>query len=340
MMFVSHPMEWYNTACRSTHSRSSGQIHYHESNQTIRSCPSSPSLRILSLAILLLTTCLGRCSPATVRTTDTPEKAITTSWDLSIPAQNWARAAAANEIVALRHHGSYLRYRMHVMDDKGDRVREVVETKDGSVARLISRDGKPLTAVEDQAERQRLKAMLESPQNFARHIRNEESGKKYAEEIIRLMPEAMLYTYTPGQPKSGNGRPGAEVVLDFQPDPTFRPPDTASQALLGLRGRLWIDPVSRNLLRIEVEIFRSENFGWGMIAHVNPGGKVVLVQTSVGPGRWIFSHFSDQISMRVGLIKPVNVKDTIEASDFQTIDTPVSYQEAIRSLLALPAAAK
>ncbi len=40
---------------------------------------------------------------------------------------------------------SYLRYRMETVNEKGNQVRDVIESKDGTVARLILKDGKPLT---------------------------------------------------------------------------------------------------------------------------------------------------------------------------------------------------
>ncbi len=263
-----------------------------------------------------------------------PSAASPPAQQLSLPARSWAADAAANEIVALRHAGSFLRYRMHVGDEKGDRVRDVIESRDGAVARLILRDGKPLTPAEDLAERQRLQEMLSSPEAFTRHIKNEDSGKKLAENMIRLLPSAMLYTYTPGQPQTGTNKGATEIVLDYQPDPAFVPPSLTAQALTGLRGRMWIDASTRNLVRAEGELFRPVNFGWGMIAHIYPGGKLLLVQTNAGSSRWIFSHFSDQINIRAVLVKSVKIQNTIETSDFQTIATPTSYQDAIHLLLA------
>ena len=85
---------------------------------------------------------------------------------LSIPPRSWVVDAAANELVALHHKGSYLRYRMETVNERGNQVRDVIESKDGTVARLILKDGKPLTPEQDKAERQRLNDMLASPAAF------------------------------------------------------------------------------------------------------------------------------------------------------------------------------
>ena len=101
-------------------------------------------------------------------------------------------------------NGVYVRYRIHMVGARGDQIRDVLESKDGTVARLIFKENRPLTAEEDAAEHQRLEDMLDSPAAFARHVKGDQSGKKLATDLVALMPEAMLYTYTPGQPQRGS----------------------------------------------------------------------------------------------------------------------------------------
>jgi hypothetical protein len=225
---------------------------------------------------------------------------------------------------------------MHVVDAKGDQLRDVIESKDGSVARLIMRSGRPLTAEEDKAERERLQGMLDSPASFAKHMKNDAQQRKVAEELIKLMPDAMLYSYVPGQPQTPNSSSGKQIVIDYKPNPHFSPPTTISQALQGLRGRMWIDSQSRQLIRMEGEVFQSVNFGWGVVAHVYQGGKLMLEQTNAGGGRWIFSHFVEDVTVRALMVKTVKVHEDVHASDFQTLPGPMSYQDAIHLLLSTP----
>jgi hypothetical protein len=254
---------------------------------------------------------------------------------VSAPARSWAVDVAANELIALHHKDSYLRYRMHSLNEKGDRVRDIIESRDGTVARLILRNGKPLTQDEDRAEQQRLNDMLASPSTFAKHVKSGESEKKIADRLVPLMPDAMLYSYTPGQPQTGNNDGTREVVLDYKPNPKFSPPNTEAEALTGLQGRIWIDAKTRHLVRMEGNIFRPVNFGWGVLAHLYPGGKLVLDQTNAGGDRWIFTRFSMRLSARALMVKTVNVNSTVEAGSFQTMG-PISYQDAIHMLLETP----
>ncbi len=224
---------------------------------------------------------------------------------------------------------------MHVTDSKGDQVRDVIESKDGSVARLILKDGRPLTDDEDKAERQRLNDMIASPSDYFKHVKNDGEGRKLADQMIRLMPEAMTYTYVPGQPQTGR-KGGVEVVLDYKPNSKFSPPSTPAQALTGLEGRVWIDARSHQVVRMEGTIFRAVNFGWGMLAHIYPGGHLVLQQENAGGNRWIFTKFNEDVSVRALMVKTIHVHSDVEAAAFQTLPGPIGYQDAIRMLLDTP----
>lgn len=224
---------------------------------------------------------------------------------------------------------------MRIVNAKGDQVRDIIESKDGSVARLILRDGKPLTEEQDKAERQRLNNMLKDPDAFTKHIKDNESGKKIADQLIRLMPDAMIYTYVPGQPQTGKHPGMTEIVIDYEPNPKFHPPTTTAEALTGLKGRAWIDSKTKQIVRMEGNIFRSVNFGWGMLAHIYPGGQLVFEQADVGGDRWIFTHFTERISVRALMVKTLNIQSDIDAWAFQPVPA-MSYQDAIRDLLNTP----
>jgi len=254
---------------------------------------------------------------------------------LSISPHDLAAEAAANELVALHHKGSYLRYRMETVNERGDQVRDVIESKDGTVARLILKDGKPLTAEQDRAEKERLNDMIASPEAFGKHVKNGESEKSMADKLVPLIPDAMINTYTPGQPQSGRNGGAPEIVLDYTPNPKWVPPNTQAQALTGLQGRVWIDAKTHYVVRMEGTVFRPVNFGWGMLAHIYPGGKLEMNQTNVGDNRWIFTDFSMALTVRALMVKKLEIRSRAKSSNYQKLE-PMSYQDAIRLLLATP----
>lgn len=266
-----------------------------------------------------------------------PGKAQTNPVPSTESPRNLVVETSNNEIRLIQHPDSYLRYRYHVVDEKGDQLRDQIETPDGSVARLLQRNGKPLTSEEDQAERDRLKEMLNSPDTFERHIRREKSNKEMGVRLIKMMPDAMLWSYTPGQPQPADRGPGGSplVVLDFKPNPKFSPPTIDAEPLTGLEGRVWIDPQSRRVVQLEGEVVRAVNIGWGMVAHIYPGGTVKLRQTNAGGQRWIVQHILEQLTVRALMVKTIKQQLIFDTSDYVAVP-PMKYQDAIKLLLDTP----
>jgi hypothetical protein len=107
-----------------------------------------------------------------------------------------------------------------------------------------------------------------------------------------------------------------------------------SEALTGLAGRIWIDARTGTMTRIEGDVLRPINFGWGVVAHIYPGGHIELEQTCVDGKRWAYSHLDQDLTVREVMLHTVNDKTKMSAWNFQPLPAPVSVQQAVRSLLA------
>lgn len=252
-----------------------------------------------------------------------------------VPAEQWAAEAARNEVKVILYDRSFLRYKTHMKDSKGDQLRDVIESKDGTVARVLQTNGQVLTGQEEGAEYARLQAMLESPDVFSKHVQKDRNGKKLAVDVIEQLPAAMLFSYTPGQPqrKDLGINSQAEVVLDFAPNPKWSPPTMTSEVLTGLRGRVWIDKKSHYLVRMEGEVFQSVSFGFGVLARVFPGGKIVLQQERVNDDRWIVDHFEEHVTIRAMMVKTLKEDADLQAFDFHVVPE-MPYKIAIQQLLS------
>ena len=287
-------------------------------------------------APFLLATCFLLLRPLSSAAGQAPSSASTRqAAALSVPPRNWAVDATNNEVVMMERTTGFLRYHMRIADEKGIQLRDVIESRDGTVARLIQRDDRNLTPEEDKAEQQRLNDLLTSPSAFHKHINGDAPEKHRAVDLIRMLPDAMIYTYVPGQPQLAATSSGPQVVLDFAPNQGWKPPTLPAEALSGLRGRVWIDTGTHHMMRMEGDIFQSVNVGWGMLAKIYPGGKLMLEQSPAPGGRWVFTRFSSELTLRALMLKTIHQNSHVETRDHQTI-AAMSYQDAIHTLLATP----
>ena len=131
----------------------------------------------------------------------------------------------------------------------------------------------------------------------------------------------------------------ALVVIDFAPNPKWSPPTFESELLTGIAGRVWIDPQTRNMVHLQASVVRPVNIGWGMLAHIYPGGTVTLQQTNVGGQRWMMEHVVEQLTLQALLVKTVKQRLVFDVTDFQAI-SPMGYRQAIKILLDTPLPAR
>ncbi len=257
--------------------------------------------------------------------------------DLALPPLRWAEWAGKSEQSIVNYDANaLLRYRVRRVDAKGEFEREVIESRDGSVARLLSRDGHRLTADENTDERDRLQAILDSPDAFLRHVRRERGSRTYATELLQAMPKAMLWTYTQGQPQLA-GATGPAIVLDFTPDPQFKPPSLVTEALSGIAGRMWVDAGTHCVTRFQGRVLHPVELGWGgVLARVKEGGSIELEQRRASDRRWLFSRLVEHLTIREVLVHTAEENVDMSATDVQPLPTPISVREAVKLLLALP----
>jgi hypothetical protein len=305
----------------------------------------------LALAVRLgILACPASAGQSSAPSAQSPSSAHSQGQDvspLSLPPRAWALDAVACEVRGVEHANSYLRYRAHQINERGDRVREQIETKDGTVSRLILRDGRPLTAEEDAAERARLNNMLTSPSAFYRHARDDQSDRKMSIRLLGMLPDAMIYSYAPDQPQLPTQPLGRDaiplVVLAFKPNPNWSPPNLESEVLTGVEGRVWIEPRSRCVVRVESDLSQPVNIGLGVLAHLYPPGNAQLQQTNVpntdqtGPAtqRWMIEHLTMQFNLRALMVRDIHDHLVYDTSDFQVVPA-MTYQEGIKLLLATP----
>jgi hypothetical protein len=261
--------------------------------------------------------------------------------DSELPAGTplaWAEDAVRNELKVIEAADTVpLRYRQRKVNAKGDTTREIIESKDGNVARLVERNGQPISAKEDAAERARLMEDINSPDDFLKHHRKDTEIRDSVIKLVKMMPQAMTYTYTPGQPQSKDSA-GLQVVLDFHPNPSFHPPTMFSEALTGLEGRVWIDAQSHYLTRIEGRVLHPVDMGFGLVAKIYPGGTLELEQTRTPDGQWVYSHLDEHLTARVLVVKTLPEDTVVTSWDFRSMSSLLSFQDGARMLLAMPVA--
>jgi hypothetical protein len=242
------------------------------------------------------------------------------------------RDASWNELHS-KPPGRSFSYRQHKEDPKGVIVKRIVETKDGDVARLLERDGKPLSAEEDKAELDRLNNLLAHPEIQQHRHQKEQEDNARGDEMVRMLPDAFLYTFA----GMVDGPNGPCYRFEFKPNPAFTPPDREGEVYHGMVGELWVDQAQLRLAKIDAHLFSDVNFGWGVLGRLYKGGSILVENKDVGLHHWETIHMKLRLQGKLLMMKSVDYSTTEDFTDFQVQPQELSYQEAIHLLQQNPA---
>jgi hypothetical protein len=221
-----------------------------------------------------------------------------------------------------------VRYKLRKQDDKGVTTKEIVETKDGDVARLIAKNDKPLTADENKAELDRLNNLMAHPEIQEHRHKREQEDSGRADEMTKLLPDAFLYTYLGLVP----GSSGPAYRLSFKPNPGFQPPDREAEVYHGMEGELWIDQAQERIVKLDAHLIADVDFGWGILGKLYKGGSLAIEQKDVGHRHWEATLLKLNLTGVALMVKPLSFQTTETSFDFEPVPLNMGYQDAVRLL--------
>ena len=220
-------------------------------------------------------------------------------------------------------------YRLRSENQKGTVTKDLVETKDGLVARVIAINDQPLTDAQRERENQRLQRLVNDEKQRAEKLKRQKEDEVRVTRMVRALPDAFLYEYDGTEP----GPNGVLLLrLKFKPNPKFDPPSRELQVYKGMEGTMLIDPRYERLVRIEATLVRDVKFGWGIIGHLDKGGRFLVAQRNIGNGVWRTTEMDLNFTGKVLLFKSLKIKSHDTASHFRRVPDQLSFVEGVALL--------
>jgi hypothetical protein len=246
------------------------------------------------------------------------------------------RRAIQNREDAAKTHRP-LRYLLRKTDDHRDTTKDIIETDQGDVARLIAINNQPLTPEANQAELDRLRTLANHPEIQEHRHQREQKDAARVNRLMRLLPDAFLYRdqgTTPCPSGAAPGRTGEATChhLSFSPNPSFEPPDVEANIFRGLAGELWIDQAQERLTRLDAHVIANVDFGWGILGKLDKGGTIQREQSDLGNHDWDLTTLKLNLKGKALMLKSLDIQLTEQASHFSQVPPGVDYRKAIELL--------
>jgi hypothetical protein len=243
------------------------------------------------------------------------------------PSDDLVKKALAAEMRGAQNSQHPMRYRLRKSSPRLTSTKNIFETRDGAVARLIAINDSQLSQADEQNEQARLDLLLSDPSRQRHRKQSENEDASRALKILRLLPEAFLFEHS----GNGDGPSGQVEKFSFKPNPHFYPPDLETQVLTALSGEIWVDVAQERVTHLGGHLMHDVDFGWGILGQLKKGGLIVIDQADVGDHQWRIVHFKMTMSGRVVFM--TKVFDTTEdETQFEPVPVGLSYQQAIQKL--------
>ncbi len=239
-----------------------------------------------------------------------------------------------NEIAANGPSGVHFMFRNQRKTPHVNQTKLIVETREATAGLLVEVDGHPLTPQQREAEAARLQNYLRNPEELNRKRKQEKEDAEHTIRIVKALPSAFLYERDGTQQGSaGMGSPGDELVrLKFHPNPDYEPPSRVEQVLTGMTGHLLIDTRQNRIAEIDGTLEKEVGFGWGILGHLDRGGRFLVQQADVGSHQWEITHMELAFTGKILWVKKLNVRSNDVFSDFRVVAPDLTFSQGVALL--------
>lgn len=236
-----------------------------------------------------------------------------------LSANELARAAVANE---LQTQDGMIHWMYRVDEEKQGKkkTKEVVQTGQGSIDRLVAIDGQPLNGKEQQDESNRIENFVRNP---VEQQRLEQVKRKDAEQckvFFKMIPDALVFSYA--------GRDGDLIKLTYQPNPAFQSLSREARVFQEMGGEMWVHERQRRVARIRGQLIADVKFGGGLLGHLEKGGHFDVERREILPGQWELTFMEVNMKGKALFFKAIAVQEKEDRSDFRPVRDGLTLPEA------------
>src|ERR1700727_2022300 len=128
-------------------------------------------------------------------------------------ATQYAREAFQHQMQANNSDHTHWRYRIHREDEKGTQDRDVIERKEGEIARTLLINGQPLNAEQRADDEARMKKLVEDAGDRAKREKRGKEDRDKGDQMLKAIPDAFIFKY--------EGEENGQVRLSFAPNPHY-----------------------------------------------------------------------------------------------------------------------
>ncbi|ADV81652.1 hypothetical protein [Terriglobus saanensis] len=240
--------------------------------------------------------------------------------------REFLQTLAAHEKAAADHqtHFSYL------SSERSERTgghlwsERVIESKSGRVRMLLAEDGKPLDEMRAKAERDRLQYLALHPQVVERDDAAHHKDELKAQSLLELLVRGYLYS---------NPRvEGKYLLLDFHPDPNYKPQSMEERVMAAMTGTVAVASGSVRVHRLTAHLDQEMSIGFGILATIHAGSSFTTERNEMPTTEWKTTDLDSKIDGRAIFFKTISSHAKYDRTDYHRLPDDLTVAQAVAML--------
>jgi hypothetical protein len=186
--------------------------------------------------------------------------------------------------------------------------------------RLLSEDGKPLSAEQAKAEDDRIANLVNHPDDFRREGQGRRDDEGRLARLLHDLPRAFLFRI--------DGSQGDCTRITFQPNPSFEEQSYEDRVIHAMSGVLFIHTTDMRLCGIDAHLDHKVEFGFGLLGEVSDGSSFSITREEVFPGQWKTAKLRIHVNGSMLLLKSFSRDEDSSHYGFKQVADNLSVAQA------------
>lgn len=227
-----------------------------------------------------------------------------------------------------------------IMREKKSETFDLLFYKGNRIRKLSAKNGQPLSEEDEQEELKKVEKRLkeiekdeaekERKAEKEREVAQQKNGTPDPEKGKRVSIADLLRASKLVNPRRERYKERDVIVFDFEPLAGYKPKKDYEKFFGKTAGAMWIDPIDKQVVRVEARLVDAYKIGGGLVASLKKGATFVLEQERVNNEIWLPSVAEFNLSAKVLLFKSIEANQRITYNNYKKYDTSVDENIKIK----------
>ncbi len=245
-----------------------------------------------------------------------------------VEARRVVQEVIENELRAEKADKTHWMFLDRLKEPGKDDMKEVVQTDAVSLQLLTTHSGRRVSEAERKEEMAQLHKLASNSKLQREQRRSEREDGEKAQRMLKMLPDAFRYQI--------ESRNGDRIVLSFVPDPKFQPSTHEATVFHAMAGTLAVDTKEHRLVEIRGHLVDDVKFGFGILGHLDKGGRFLVRQQEVNPGIWEIAELDVEMTGKALFFKSINLHQQEWRTGYRRLPNNLSPEQGLALLASEP----